>query len=225
MSESLEQYRKDMEYKRRVNSQALAILGRAKSAEIPQKYTRIGPGRFEEILCEKFHGDTKKFTEAVYHNANSLFKKQFIVIDGGDKWARKEAGCAILFRMIACDKTGKYVDGNRLSSRLESNRFEKGENRNDIVKELQKEEVLFLNEINKKDFNVHFEAGKYFDQILERRDDYNRPTILTFSSPLESSGGFAEGNAFTDDRCGSYLAFLSHADLKKSTNVFRIRVK
>jgi hypothetical protein len=225
MNESLEEYKKEMEYKRRVNSQALAILGRAKTAGIPKKYTRIGPDRFAEILCEKFHGDTKKFTHSLYNNADQLFKKQFIIIDGGDLYSRKEAGFALLFRMIACDKIGKYVDCSQLASEFQSIRFEKGANRNDIVSELQKEEVLFINEVNKRKFNVHFDSGIFFDQLLEKRDDYNRPTILTFSSPLESSGGFSEGNAITDDRCGAYLALLSHADLKKSTNVFRIRVK
>lgn len=226
MSEELEQYQKEMSYKRKVNAQARAIIGRAKQAGIPEKYMRIGPNQFEGLLCPTYHTDPKSFTNLLYNHPEILTKQPFIVIDGGNVYQRKKAGFAMLFRLIACDKHGQFVDCAKLSSEFQSIRFGKGEvNRNDLVDELKKENILFVGEVSQKKFKVHFDSGNFFDQVLEYRDDYDRPTILTFSQELEGANGYNSGNAIKDDNCGMYISLLSHADLQKNENVLRIRVK
>jgi hypothetical protein len=223
-SEELLKHQEEMAYKRRVYAQARAIIQRGRNAGIPDKYLRIGKKDFTELLDPKYHGDIGKFADAIYDTPKKMFKKSFIIIDGGDIYSRKKAGFAILFRMIACDKYGKYFDCAQLASEFQTIKFSGGENRNDLVRNVKQEGILFLNEFHKKKFSVNLgDSGGFFDQLLEYRDDYSKPTIITFSNPLQK--GFENnGNALMDDRCGQYLAMLSKSDMKKNDNVLRIKV-
>mgnify|MGYP003967690623 CR=1 FL=1 len=221
---ALEEHRNNLSKKRRSFAIARAIIQRGKSAGIPDKYIRVKRGELESILCPTFHGDTKRFADLIYKSPELLFEKPFIVIDGGDPDSRKLAGYAILFRMIACDKYGLSYDCGQLSSEFQTIRNQ-GENRNDLVERLKKQGVLFINEFHPRKFNIHLpDSANFFDQLLGERSDYSKPTILTFSSPLER-GVTNLGNAIKDDRCGLYLSMLSHTDVKNNKKVFRIRVK
>jgi hypothetical protein len=220
----LKAYRDNLSKKRRSFAVARAIIQRGKSAGIPDKYIRVKKPDFESVLCRSFHGDTKNLADSIYKSPSLLFEKPFIIIDGGDPDSRKLAGYAILFRMIACDKYGLSYDCGQLSSEFQTIRNQ-GENRNDLVARLKKQGVLFINEFHPRKFNIHLpDSANFFDQLLGERSDYSRPTILTFSSPLER-GVTNLGNAIKDDRCGLYLSMLSHADVKNNQKVFRIRVK
>lgn len=219
----LEDYQKDIANKRRILAQARAYLQRATNAGIPEKYQRIKQEQFEPLLSKQYHSNTKEFADSIYKNPKILFEKPFIIIDGGDNYSRKTAGFAILFRMITCDRYGKYYDTYQLSSEFQLIKYGK-ENRNDLVNDVKKEDILFLNEFHPKKFHASFESNLFFDQLLEFRDDYSKPTIITFSQPLEK--GFSnQGNSLKDDRCGNYLAMLSQSDMKDNKNVFRIKLK
>jgi hypothetical protein len=220
---NLSKHQEDLAKKRRAFTQARAIIQRGKNAGIPDKYLRVKETEFSSLLCDKFHGDVKKFSKLVYSEPGMLFKKSFIVIDGGDNYKRKKAGFAILFRMIACDKFGKYYDCKQLSGEFQTIKGSY-DYRNDIIKDVKREGILFINEFNPKNFSAHFDSGMFFDQLLEHRDDYSKPTIITFSYPLEK-GMLNRGNAIKDDRCGSYLSMLSHSDINKNENVLRIKLK
>jgi len=224
VNEELEKHQEKMAHQRRVYAQARAIIQRGKDAGIPEKYLRIPKDEFQELLCPQYHGNVEQFANTVYGNPKVLFEKSFVVIDGGDMYARKKAGFAILFRMIACDKRGKYHDCGQLSTEFESIKFDKESNRNKVVREAKNEGILFINEFHKKKFKINFDASNFFDQLLEFRDDYSKPTIITFTNPLQSRQA-NNGNAIMDDRCGSYLAMISQADMRNNKNVFRIKVK
>jgi hypothetical protein len=223
-SEELIKHQQKIAYKRRVYAQARAILQRGKDAGIPEKYLRIPKKEFQELLCSKYHSNAQGAATKIYDNADILFKKSFIVIDGGDLNSRKKAGFALLFRMIACDKRGLYQPCSKLAGLFETIKFGAGENRNEVVQRIKNEPILFLNEFHPSQFNPHFDAGNFFDQLLEYRDDYSKPTILTFTNPLQK-GFLNNGNAIRDTRCGAYLAMLSQADEQKNDNVFRIKLK
>ena len=222
--EKLEKYQEEMAKKRRSFVQARAIIQRGKDAGIPNKYIRIKQDDFESILCPQYHKDTKSFADTIYKRPNFLFDKTYIIIDGGDIDSRKIAGFAILFRMIACDAYVFTYDCGELSGEFQSLNY-KGENRNELVKRIQKHQVLLIQEFHAKKFNVHLtDSGLFFDQLLSFRDDYDKPTIFTFSSQL-SNGISNSENIIRDDRCGAYLAKLSKADINKNQKILRIRVK
>jgi len=223
MNKELEEYQKNMSIKRRAYAQARAILHRAKSAGIPSKYMRLKQDELEAVLDPNYHQDPKAFAELIYKQPKFLFQKPFIIIDGGNIYSRKIAGFAILFRMIACDRYGTYYDTNQLCGEFQTIKYG-GENRNDIVANLKAADLLFLGEYSYKLFKAGFESGKFFDQLLEHRDDYQRPTIVTFSQPLQGKDRSYTGNAIYDDVSGNYFAMLSQADLQDN-NVIRIRVK
>jgi hypothetical protein len=222
-NEDLIKHQKEISKKRRTFSQARAIIQRGRNAGIPKPYIRMPQGDFENLLCPKFH-NAEKFAELVYKKPQVLFEKPFIVIDGGTPSSRKKAGYAVLFRMIACDKNGLSEGCGQLASKFQT--FTSGgENRNELVTKMQQEQILLLHEFRPKDFSIHLaDSGNLFDQLLGFREDYSKPTIITFTYPLEN-GVINMGNAVKDDRCGSYLATLSHADSRKDQNVFRIKVK
>lgn len=209
--------------KRRAFAQARAIIQRSRNAGIPEKYMRLKISDIEPLICNHYHGSTDSVIDSIYRRPIELFKKPFIVIDGGDNYKRKKMGFAILFRMISCDRYGKFYDCRNLCGEFQTIRSESFY-RNDLVSDIKNKDVIFINEFSPRNFSAHFESGLFFDQLLEYRDDYNKPTIITFSSPLESSS-FNIGNSINDDRCGIHLAALSQSDLDNKGNVFRIKVK
>jgi len=223
-SKDLEEHKKKLEVQRRVFAQARAFIQRGKRAGIPDKYLRIKKEEFSKLLDPTFHKNSDEFSKEIYNTPQILFKKPFIVIDGGDIYSRKKAGFAILFRMIACDYYGAYYDCSSLAGQFQVIKFGKDENRNDLVKKIKDEQIIFINEFNPKNFSVHLDSGTSFDQILEHRDDYSKPTIVTFALPL-AKGMSNRNNAIKDDRCGNYFAMLSHVDLQENENVFRIKLK
>jgi len=223
-SEELIKHQEEIAKKRRSFAVARAIIQRGRNAGIPERYIRIREEDFGSLLCPKFHRDPKKFAEMVYKRPQCLFNNPFIVIDGGTPTNRKKAGYAILFRMIACDKNGLSEDCGQLASRFQTF-VSDGENRNELVSKVQQESVLLLREFRKGIFNIHLpDSANFFDQLLGFREDYLKPTIITFCDPLEC-GVVNSGNAIKDNTCGSYLSLLSHADVLKSENIFRIRIK
>jgi hypothetical protein len=223
MSEELIKHQEKIAKQRRTFAQARAIIQRGKKAGIPNDSLRIPQEEFEKILDPTYH-NTKKFAELVYKKPQVLFQKPFIVIDGGTPSSRKKAGFAVLFRMIACDKYGLTEDCGKLASKFKSFSSD-GIGRNELASSMEKEQILFIREFHARQFSIHLaDSGNFFDQILGHREDYSKPTIVSFSAPL-ANGVTNINNAIKDDRCGTYLAMLSHADNNKAENVFRIRVK
>jgi len=224
-SEELLKHKEKIARQRRTFALAKAIIRRGRNAGIPEQFIRIKQEEFEQLLCTSYHKDTTEFANLVYKSPEVLFQRPYIVIDGGDAYSRKKAGYAILFRMIACDSHGLSERCGELASKFQSLSFKDEENRNQLVKRIKKEPVLLLHEFRIKSFSLHLtDSGLFFDQLLSFRDDYRKPTIITFATPL-SNGVINTESAIKDDRCGAYLAMISHADVKKSDKVFRIRLK
>jgi len=204
---------------RRVRQQALAIIQRGRDAGIPERYLRIPEEDFADLLSVKHHKNPKAWADLAYKQAaTKLFKRPFILIDGGDVESRKKAGFAILFRMIACDRRGLYRSCQELIHKFQTIKVEDGINRNQYTEELKTYDVLLMAEFGRSMFSAHFESGSFFDEVLGFRSDRLKPTIITFSDIID------KGNAIRHKDCGEYFANFS---IKENTTdeVLRIRVK
>lgn len=228
--DTLEQYQEEMAKKRKIRLQALAILRRCKDAGIPESEMRIGMEQLRPIIDTDFH-DGKKGMEVnallnhIYNQANSLFKHNFIVIDGGDFFTRRKAGFALLFRMIACDRNGKFFSCQDVSHKLQTINSTLDMNRNDLADELKIYDVLFLEEFRKEQLKVGFEIQWFVDEILTARDMGDKPTIFTFSNPV-AGHGLSEENALSSVvTYGQYMCILSQLDMKPVPKALRIRVR
>jgi len=229
MSElTLEEYRRKMSIARRTQLQAYAILKRAEKAGIPEKYMRISESEFCELLSPEYYKGkdiVRKLSAIIYRKANSLLQKSFILIDGGEQQDRKRAGLALLFRMIACDlERTKYEDCNKLTHHLYSSKTLGPEGRQNFADYLKGLDAIFISECHEGLFNPHFEAGSFFDEILGHREDYDKPTIISFSQPLISANMIGVQSK-SDMDYGQYLTRLSKADVKPLKNVLRIKVR
>lgn len=227
MEDSLQEYQKRMAKIRRIQSQASATLKRAQKAGIPDKYMRISETEFKNLLSLEYYKSQNKINKLsaiIYNKAKLLEQKPFIIIDGGEAYTRKQAGCAILFRLIACDMENcRYEDCNKLTHYLYSSRALGIEGRQNFSDYLKGLDVLFISECHESLFNPHFEAGSFFDEILGYREDYNKTTILSFCQPLPSQE-IINIQSKSDTDYGQYMARISKADLKRMPTVLRIRV-
>ena len=213
---------KKISYERKIRLRALVYLERAKTANIPEQFLRINKEEFTKLLSPPYHKDVKEFASLLYDNPKNLLNIPFIIIDGGNEEARKKAGFAVLFRLITCNKTGIYEQCKGLVNKLQTTDFKMNMNRNDIVDELKLYDVLFISEFRYDLFRVQYDAGYLFDELIESRKDYLRPTIISFSEAISSK------NKITERTCGQYLADLSikeNCDPNPSDGILRIRVK
>jgi hypothetical protein len=223
---SLEEYKEKMSVQRRMVALASAILKRAKDAGIPEQFMRINEDEFASLLCTEYHGNPQEFASSIFKNANGLFKKSFIQIDGGTIEGRKRAGFALLFRMMACDKGGKYETFKTVAHSFSSVKDIYDVNRNELVVSLSNPDVLFLSEFDTKDINVFYETGSFLDELFEQRENKNKTTIISFSKPLDSKATpLNSSNAITTDNFGQYMVMLSKSDLSQKSSVLRVRVK
>ena len=217
MSETLQEYQKRMSYENRVRTQALAILQRAKRAGIPDENMRICKDEFKKLLSPEFHKDVEGFSEKVYENADRLFDFKYITIDGGSIRVRRKAGFALLFRLIACDKIGHYISFNSLAHNLEN-----AHERNDYIKQLKTYDVLYLSEFKEEGAKTQwlgFDAGGFYDELFEHREDSHKPTIISFINPINAN------NSLKTNDFGYYLADLSKETESKKNHVLRIKVR
>jgi hypothetical protein len=216
---------------RRARQMALAIIKRGRDAGIPEKYMRINQKTFSDVLDPDFHGGSVRgipaFADSIYHDPDFLMKRDFISIDGGDTNTRNIAGFAILFRMIAYDKRGKYCSCVSLKHKFQTINSTEDINRNDLAEELKVYDILMLSEFDKSGFNPHFETGSFFDEVLGERSTRGYPTIITFVSPIISKKLSQEEMARDgqmDSGCGRQFAMLNLTS-QTTKNVLRVRVK
>jgi len=230
MSFETEEQEKQRIHKARIKTQALAILSRSKKAGIPERFLRIGPHDFKDLLSEEYHGGSDgvdQMTDFIYKQPDKLFKIPFILIDGGSIESRKRAGFAILFRLISCDHFGLYKDCADVVHRMQTFVSEAGVNRNDFTNIMKEQDVIFISEFYRPIFSAHLDGGNYFDEFLGYRSDKLKPTIVSFSATLNSH------NKITDNTCGRYLASLSAKEyvdtsdpfIKYDDYILRVRVK
>lgn len=204
---------------RAVINKAVAIINRAREAGIPERYLRIPPDDFKTFLSKDYHKNIDAFVGSIYDNpVETLFKKPFIIIDGGDVEVRKKAAFAILFRMIACDFFGEYKTCHELIHKFQTIKVDDGLNRNQLAEELKGHDVLLISEFNKSIFSSYFESGAFFDEVLSSRSDNMKPTIFTFSEIIDKEKPIMHKD------CGEYLANFSIKE-ESTDEVFRIRVR
>jgi hypothetical protein len=205
---------------RRARELALAFIKRGKDAGIPPKYLCINESSFVEIL-DDYHGDKKyDLAKKIYHDSNWLLSIPVILIDGGDIESRKKAGCAILFRMISFDRRGSYNACHDLTKKFQSFNDTMDVNRNDLAEEMKSYDVIFISEFEDSDklFSPHCETGAFFDEVLGHRIDFVKPTIISFSRPINRE------SPIRNKDCGEYLANMSIKD-KSTDSILRIKVK
>jgi len=220
--ERQEQYRRSM-----LKAHISAYIQRGLTAGIPERYLRIGPDQFKNLLLESYHGKDgiDSITNFIYKTPFDLVKIPFIVIDGGKMKDRKKAAFAIMFRIITCDKFGKFYDCRSLVHKL--NAFDArgvlhGERRTDFADAIKEYNVLCISEFSPTTFKEKLEGGDFIDEILDERCNKLNTTIITFQDPINPH------NALTEITCGTYLKEMSKNEtLKKnpSEDVLRLRVR
>lgn len=215
---------------RRARQMALAMIKRGREAGIPDKYLRIFPDKFSEVLSPEFHGGkvrgVSSFCDNIYKDQNFLMSRDFISIDGGDVNNRNIAAFAILFRIISYDKRGSYVSCDSLVHKFQTINSTENITRNDLAEELKAYDVLMIGECDRSRFNPHFETGSFFDEVLSDRLTRGVPTIISFVNPIsaETSLEKASIDGKLDSGCGRNIAKLCLTP-KTTESVLRIRVK
>jgi len=213
------EYHRTESIKRRIQSQAIAIIKRGLTAGIPERYIRINEPEFCDLLDDNFHKNKEELAKQIYQKADSyLYKFPFITIDGGKLSTRKQAGFALLFRLIACDNFGLYKDSRELVHKFQVIKSTKDENRNDIIKEIKEKDILFVSEFSYHQISKHFDHGTMFDELFNNREDSSKPTIISFTDLL------TENNKIRERDIGEYLSELSGV-FNTDQRVLRIRVK
>jgi len=215
-------YRKSM-----IKAHVKAFIQRGLNAGIPERYLRIGPTEFKDLLSETYHGKegVVSITDFIYKKPFDLVKIPFIVIDGGKIKDRKKAAFAIMFRIITCDKFGKFYDCSSLVHKLNS--FDAkgvfhGQRRVDYADSIKEYNVLCISEFSKTIFKEKLEGGDFIDEILDARYNKLNPTIISFRDVINPT------NVLTDQVCGTYLNEMSRNEKlanNPSEDVLRIRVK
>ena len=226
---------KDMIDARDAKRKALAFLRRGRTAHIPSEHMRVNKDQFSELLDADYiernskaykdifgedysAKDPKSFSEYLYDNADKLLNTNYIVIDGGNAEARRRAGCALLFRLILCDKWGIYKECSKLAHVFQTVHVDGSDpHRNDLANELSKYGIVFMAEFYTQLMNVHFDTGTFFDEVFVARRYANKPTIISFVEPIE------KGNEIKHKDFGVTFADFSH-QIKPSKKVLRIKV-
>ena len=181
-----EKYQLSMAIRSRKIQMALAVLNRAKEADIPEKEMRITEKEFVELLDVPYfslRNMSKPAVEKMCHEMFTIPEKlnvPFILIDGGSMYLRRRAGFALMFRMIAWDKTGKYYNCNNMAHLLQTWDSFQGQSRNDFAEELKNYDVLFIGECSMGLFKPTLEAGSFLDEIFDARESSGKTTIISF---------------------------------------------
>jgi len=218
---------------RRLYQLAVAIIKRAKDADIPENMLRIDRKVFKSLLYEKYFTEirkisTEKFSNAIYDNSDKLFTYPFILIDGGTSNERKMAGCALLFRMIACGKNGKYEQFNSFAHKFQGSKNFEEQSRTAYVEEMSTYDVLFLSEFSLENVkSTSPDAGCYIDEVLEKRKDKKRPTIISFYKPIYSKDTpdvITSTTTIVENTYGQYLYALSNHEKQQLHKALRIKV-
>ena len=210
-----------------VKAQISAYIQRGLDAGIPERYLRIGPDEFKGLLSKPYHGkdNIEVITNFIYKRPFDLCKIPFIVIDGGKMKDRKKAAFAIMFRVITCDKFGKFYDCRSLVHKFnafDARGVSHGERRIDFADAVKEYNILCISEFNQSPFKEKLEAGNFIDEILDERFNSLNPTIVMFQDPI------GESNAIEDDVCGKYLNEMSCSiklEKNPSEDILRIRVR
>ena len=135
---------------RTVINRVLAILQRGRDAGIPERYLKIPEESFRDLLDKNYHKDVKGFASLAFNKAEEkLFKRPFILIDGGDVENRRKAAFALLFRMIACDKRGSYKTCQELIHKFQTIKVEEGTNRNQYADDLKIYDIMLMTEFGR----------------------------------------------------------------------------
>jgi hypothetical protein len=210
---------KDRVKNRRSATKAVAYIERGKWAGIPNKHLRVRQEEFRSILYDNFYGGAKgakEVVEKVYTNPKTVSKIPFITIDGGDVVSRKRAGYTALFRQILCDKWGYHCQCSHLLSLFQAG-FSKDKECAEMIKELQRYDVLFISEVNESIVDARVITGPYFDEVLDSRADNNKLTIISFANPISKTSRLGE-------TCGDYMGRLS-SQVDNGSDVLRIKVE
>jgi len=235
----LTEHQIDMSRRRRTQQQALAILRRAREAGIPpldmrvpesELYAMIDPNYFvlkDLTTSKESETYTKSFCHSLFADQNILLKTPFIIIDGGNFYERKRAGFALLFRIIAWDKTGNHISCIQAVHATNTWEGSAGKSRSETVSSLKESDVLFISECATSLFSKpSLEAGGFFDEILQDREASGKITILSFPS-IASSKNASSLDEVSDLSAGQYISMFTQSDSKKGgyKNILRMRIK
>jgi len=189
----------------RMRHLASAALRRATDARIPDDYMRIGMNEFSKLLCKPYYANqgvsADSIAKRIFETPESIFRKPFILIDGGTKEERKRAGFAILFRLITCDKSGHHSDCTELIHKLQNMNMVHGITREERADALKSKDVIFVSDFRPAPVRSYSEGCLYLDEILEHRLNYRKPSIISFYTPLTAmrtiiSAGVNDGGLF-----------------------------
>ena len=219
---TLQDKMKAINKERRLRALVLIILQRAKEAGIPEDFLRIPKDEFKKIISPSYAKSNKttidEIANLIYDNTEEFIKKyQFVLISGGTKYERKKAGFAILFKIISCNREGKYELWESFFHALEDFLGSASDSRNAYVNKMSSHHSLFISDFDYKEVNKSkCVAGPFIDEIFEVREDSKLPTIISFANNKDQvRDGFA----------GEYIHKLYNHDSIKVRNAFKIVVQ
>lgn len=237
MNEELKKYQDEMARKRRIQQQALAILQRAKDANIPPLDMRIKEEEFMSMIdFSYFQGrktnklnkeQTTALVSSLFNDPKRTLKIPFIIIDGGDIYSRKRAGFALLFRMIAWDKgIGMHLSCDKITHMLQTINADDTISRNAYTEQLKEYDILFISECIRTLFKPNWETGSFFDEFLENREANVKPTIITMVNQIPY-GNIESPEKTSEATTGQYLKMFTDSDSgeREYKNILRLRIK
>lgn len=234
-NEGLIKYQNDMARRRRIQQQALAILKRAKEADIPQEKMRIPEEKFRSLMDTEYFklkgmkkSDVDELCYDCFNNPQKMMKVKFILIDGGGSElleSRQTAGFALLFRMIAWDKTGCYMPCVKAVNNLKPFNAIGDITRNEFMDTLKEPDALFLGECSRNLFlKGVMDAATLFDELLGEREMSCKPTIITMTNPIPYKHE-ESANRTNEISTGQFMQVFTDSDTNIYNNILRIRVK
>lgn len=231
--EPLKEYQNEMAKKRRIQQQAIAILKRAKAANIPQADMRITENQFFSLLDLSYfkmknilEKDVKALCFDLFNNPKKILKIPFILIDGGDYYSRRRAGFALLFRMIAWDNSGLHIDCGELTHAVQSVITKGDISRNEFADNIKDYDILFISECIRTLFRAKWEEGSFFDEILADRETNSKPTIVTMTNNIPFKHVESPDKS-SEISTGRFMQMFTDSDSgdRDYKNILRIRIK
>jgi len=216
-----------------------SIIYNLRTSGMPMKYITTPDGRnvrgipssvVSDMLDERYHGGTKgvkNVISSIFEDVESLCRRSYILIDGGSVDERKKVGCAILFRLIACNMTGLYESCADLAHKLQTFKSTENMSRNEFSDSLKRLDSLFISEFRTDYFKEWAQSGEFLDAVLGYRSDHRMPTIVSFGKAL------SKANEIHDNVCGECMNLLVTKEFASATDqsanpteeYLRIRVK
>lgn len=165
------------------------LIQQSLNASIPVEHIGITKeqviAKLDEAWMRQNGCRLKEWIDDIYNpHSNWANNRTVILLDGGTIVDRAYVSQAFLFRAIV--NNASRAKSNCLTKRsdeLVMGLAQWGERRDEILKTMIRVQCLLISEISGQTPSSATLANIYFNELLQARQDENRPTILTFAIP------------------------------------------